>query len=126
MLQICAQPVEYGHEIVADTFHPCLAEIEYGFGIVSDQRVARGSAELDVLVNGYALYHLHRESLFFAKTFEMQDFGQSPYFADGYVVNRRDDPVHIRDLPYVPERDAVLFPVPAESHFHNASTSLML
>ena len=119
IVKVGAEPIEDGHEVVADTFHAEFAEISDGFRIVFDEPIARGLAELDVLMHGDGLDDFHLEPGLFAELFEAGDLVARPDFAHGDVVNSRDDARQIGDLLDVGKRDAVALPVPAEGHFHH-------
>ena len=44
---------------------------------------------------------------------------QRPDFADGHIINSRDDAIHARNLADVFKGDGVGLAVPAECHFHD-------
>ena len=126
IVKVGAEPIEDGHEVVADALNAEFAEVSDGLRIVGDEPIARGLAEFDILMHGDRLDDFHLEVCLFAQRFEAGDLVARPDFAHGDVVNGRDDARQIGDLPDVGKRDAVALPVPAEGHFHKLSASLML
>ena len=59
IVQIRAEPVKHGHEIIAYAFHADFAAIYYILRVVFDEFIPRGLAELDIFVYGNTLDHFH-------------------------------------------------------------------
>ena len=119
MGEVGAEPVEDRHEVVADDLDAGAAEAAEGLGVIGDVAVARGHAELDVVMDVDALDDLELQAGGLDGGLEVGDLLDRPHFADGHVEERADDTGRAGDLPHLPEVDAVvLFPEPTESHLH--------
>ena len=94
IVKVGAEPIEHGHEVVADAPDAEFAQVADGLRIVGDEPIARGLAELDVLMHGDGLDDFHLEPRLFAQLFEAGDLVARPDFAHGDVVNSRDDARH--------------------------------
>lgn len=117
-VQIRPEPVEHGHEVIANALYPEFSEIADGLGVIFDQAVARWSPKLDVLMHGNAFDDLHLQLLPVAQRLQAGNSVRVPDLSDRNIVDRRHHTRHAGNLPDVRQRDAVPLAVPAECHFH--------
>ena len=117
-IEVGAQPVEHGHKVVADALHAHLAAVEDILPVGRDILVPRGAAEFDILVHRHRLDHFHLQPRLVAKRLEALQAFKRPDLAHGHVVNGGNYTRHALYLLDVVEGDAILFPIPAKSHFH--------
>ena len=119
MVELRAQPVEDGHEVVDDDFDAVLGEVLQGGAVVRDVLVARSAAEFDVLVDVDGLDDLAFQAGGVGLADEPGDRGPLPRLARGVLVEDPHDARHTGDLTDVPEGDGVeSLSEPAEGHFH--------
>jgi hypothetical protein len=124
--EVGARPVEYGHEVVAQHRHAQLAHVPHALAVVVDQAIARGAAELDVLVHRDALDDRQPQPRGVDRARQPLQLLARPGRAHRHVVERAHHAAHARDLPHVRERDRVVGPEPAEGHLHGASPGVHL
>ena len=125
-MQVRAHPVEDGHEIVAYALHAHRGAVADVLLVRLDILCAGGLAELDVLVHGDGLDDFHFQSCGARHIPVFLQGVEAPHLSHRGVINGGDHPAHSLDLFDVRKRDAVLFAVPAESHFHKPSASFTL
>ena len=87
---------------------------------------ARRLAKFHVLMNGNGFDDLRFQPLFCGEFFKTHEIGVFPRLSHRSVVNSGDHAAHSLYLLDVREWDGVVLTVPAKSHFHKPSASLML
>ena len=117
--QIGAQPVQHRHEVVDDDLHAVLRQIADGLAVILDVLVARGQAELDILMHVDALDDLALEPRGMHLVDIRLDLVFLPNLARGLVVKHAHQAGAAGDLLDLLERDFVaLTAIPAKRHFH--------
>ena len=67
IIKVRSEPVEDGHEVVANALDAIFAQTTNIFGIVGYQSITRGLAEFDIFVYGNGFDNFHFKPCFVAK-----------------------------------------------------------
>src|SRR6266446_9120249 len=123
--EVCAHPIEYRHEVVAEHRHARAPHVADALAVVVDEAVARGAADLDVLVDGNALDDRQRHAVLLDIFAQRRDAIQRPRLSHRNVEERTNDAAHSWYLSDVRERNRVARSEPAKRD-HPAATFLAL
>ena len=124
--QVGAGPVKDGHEVVADHLHAELGQVADGLDVVGDVLISGGQADLDVVVDVDRFDHIHVEAVRLQLLLHLGDLIDLPDLAGHLVVQGPDDAGDAGDLLDVGQGDLVVaFAIPAETHLHWHSLSLL-
>ena len=115
--QVGTCPVEHGHEVVADGVDTFCRKIAQRLLIHLNLVVAVGTAVLDGLYYGQALYHTPAHAVALDVLTEVTNFLACPYFAEGYVVQSGDDALNA-NLSQHGKRYLILLAKPTPGSFH--------
>ena len=125
MVELGAQPVENGHEVVDHDLDAVLSQVFHGLAVVLDVLIASGLTELDVFVNVDRLDDLDFQACGVDFVDELLNFLFRPNFTHGDPVHRAHESGSSGDLLDVLEGNRIsLAAVPTECHFHRANSLL--
>ena len=120
MIQIGAGPVEDGHKVVSYNLNTELSQITQGGFVIFDIHVASGQADLDVVVNVYALYNIHVKAGAFDLFAGLFNFFYFPNLAGLLVVQCPNKTFYAGNLLDLLSRNGVVaFTIPTKCHLHS-------
>ena len=117
VVQIGADPVEDGHEVVGDHPHAASAQIAEGNFVIFDIFFTPPRTEFDILVHGKAFDDIPDQTGVFDFLFIGEDLLDRPDLSVRDVMQGADHPFCAR-LPDIFQRDRILGSIPAERLFH--------
>src|SRR5437899_7168509 len=121
--EIGPHPVEHGHEVVAQHRDAEIAHRAHARAVPVDQPVARGPAQLDILMHGDALHDGEAQAGVLDLGLEGREPIAAPGLTDRHVVEGTDHAPHPGDLADVAEWDGVRRTEPAKGRDHEPSSS---
>ena len=86
MREFRPEPIQDGHEVVADDFHSGPREPCERNAVILDIAIAARPSQLDVLMDIHALDHLERQTARLGLILQAPDAVNGPRLADGYIV----------------------------------------
>ena len=117
MHEVCARPVEDGHEVVADRVYPFSSEVAQALLVDSNLLIAVGTAVFDGFGDGQTLYHAPAQPRGLDVFAEVAYLLARPDLAERYVVQGGDNAFDA-NLAEHSEGYLIVLSEPTPSEFH--------
>ena len=126
VVQVALDPVEHGHEVVADDLDALRGQVADGLFVRLDMLVAKRRTYLDVIRDANALDDLEGEALVLDHLAQLVDALARPDLAGRDIEQRAHDAAAAGDLANLLQGDLFFIrSVPAEGEFHVGAPCLL-